>query len=168
MGKKKQYVLWVVHTDPDPTTTESQDFTKTHIEHVIRAMKAAQDAGIPVVYENKGSEYKEQFLRLARREGVKKIIETEFFDDLEGGKAVAAFLKTMKELGLSKFEVLFAGHYVSTCINERAKELKEKRIAVNLVGGLACLLGRGTNLKEVEKFYGKNGIIPIDKIRDLW
>ncbi len=173
---KKKYVLWVVHTDLNAREIiEDREMAHLHINAVMRSMREAHKAGIPIFYEAKRSGFKEGFLDMAKSKGIKEINQMPFFEDKdrdfnlrEGKKAADALLKLVRKKGIRDFAVLLCGHYLGDCLKERAVALKNIGIRPLLVGGLATvLLGRGITLKEVRKFYGKKGLVLIEEIKDL-
>ncbi len=158
-GEKKHYILWVVHTE-----LNLED--KKHLESVIRAMKKAQETGIPILYEVSLNRRVEgaAFLHFAEMNGIKKNSVAPIFEAGNTKTTVKNFLRTVKRKKINEFEVIFAGYFADMCILKRAKLLKEKGFEPYLIAGTQYA---EWPISEVIEFFGKDHIITIGEMGEL-
>lgn len=191
MEKKKQYVLWVVHTDmeePSVYPHTASDFRKIgpppkslygiklksmnrlHRESVVLAMKAAQEAGMNIVYE--AEDRGNRFMKWAKAQGVNTaaIIRIHYNPEKymsAKNNIVDTFLRTLIKKGISNPEIIFAGHHADICILDRAEGLKKRGFRPYLIIGTAVMYGDYDLLNGVKAKFEKKRRITINQLRKL-
>ncbi len=186
MTEKKQYVLWVVHTtlrDPPHTELTEADrrvleeeygrvlervepraINEMFFEGIAEAIKIAQQAETPVIYEcDRGGE---EFLAYLSNKGIDRS-KVHIIGRTAGIIVVPAFVRKVEELGITDFEVIFVGHYAESCIWVRADLLKERcGIISYLVRGTTRYQRAMADVKFVQEFFGDRRIT-LEQLRSM-